>query len=115
MIIAYISPGEDTDVTTKSLLSTSHTQQLVTVFFLLHVIDLSASAGSKVLVITANAWSDEQSYLSVVQTNVDMYRGIIPHLAQLSPKAVLLIASQPGSQTQTRHLLAQLLLKDNRN
>ncbi|XP_067236536.1 ubiquitin-conjugating enzyme E2 variant 3 [Chanodichthys erythropterus] len=57
--------------------------------------DLSASAGSKVVVVTANAWSDEQSYLSVVQTNVDMYRGIIPHLAQLSPKAVLLIASQP--------------------
>ncbi|XP_051975779.1 ubiquitin-conjugating enzyme E2 variant 3-like isoform X2 [Xyrauchen texanus] len=57
--------------------------------------DLSASAASKVVVITANAWSDEQSYVSVVQTNVDMYRGIIPHLAQLSPKAVLLIASQP--------------------
>ncbi|XP_051549020.1 ubiquitin-conjugating enzyme E2 variant 3 [Myxocyprinus asiaticus] len=57
--------------------------------------DLSASAGSKVVVITANAWSDEQSYASVVQTNVDMYRRIIPHLAQLSPKAVLLIASQP--------------------
>ncbi|XP_016403310.1 ubiquitin-conjugating enzyme E2 variant 3-like, partial [Sinocyclocheilus rhinocerous] len=56
---------------------------------------LSASAGSKVVVITANAWSDEQSYLSVVQTNVDMYGGIIPRLAQLSPKAVLLIASQP--------------------
>ncbi|TRY82909.1 hypothetical protein DNTS_011655 [Danionella cerebrum] len=46
--------------------------------------DLSAAAGSKVVVITANAWSDEQSYLSVVQTNVDMYRGIIPRLAQLS-------------------------------
>lgn len=57
--------------------------------------ELVASAGSKVVVVTANAWSDEQSYLSVVQTNVDMYRGIIPHLAQLSPKAVLLIASQP--------------------
>uniref|UniRef100_A0A8C1DFG5 UEV and lactate/malate dehyrogenase domains n=1 Tax=Cyprinus carpio carpio TaxID=630221 RepID=A0A8C1DFG5_CYPCA len=57
--------------------------------------DLSASAGSKVVVITANAWSDEQSYLSVVQTNVDMYRSIIPRLAQLSPKAVLLVASQP--------------------
>ncbi len=114
MIIAYISPGEDTDVTTKSLLNLSYTAAGDSVF-LLHVIDLSASAGSKVLVITANAWSDEQSYLSVVQTNVDMYRGIIPHLAQLSPKAVLLIASQPGSQTQTRHLLTQLLLKDNRN
>ncbi|KAI7811761.1 ubiquitin-conjugating enzyme E2 variant 3, partial [Triplophysa rosa] len=57
--------------------------------------DLSASAGSKVVIVTANAWSDEQSYASVVQTNVDLYRGMIARLAQLSPKAVLLIASQP--------------------
>lgn len=57
--------------------------------------DLSASAGSKVVVVTANAWSEEQSYVSVVQTNVDMYRSIIPSLARLSPTAVLLIVSQP--------------------
>lgn len=59
-------------------------------------LDLSASAGSRVIVVTANAWSSEQSYVSVVQTNVDMYRGIIPHLARLSPEAVMIIASQPG-------------------
>nr|XP_040024294.1 ubiquitin-conjugating enzyme E2 variant 3-like isoform X2 [Gasterosteus aculeatus aculeatus] len=57
--------------------------------------DLSASAGSRVVVVTANAWSGEQSYASVVQTNVDLYRGIIPNLARYSPKAVLIIASQP--------------------
>ncbi|KAM4572596.1 ubiquitin-conjugating enzyme E2 variant 3 [Odontesthes bonariensis] len=57
--------------------------------------DLSASAGSRVVVVTANAWSSEQSYVSVVQTNVDLYRGIIPNLAHLSPNAVMLIASQP--------------------
>lgn len=57
--------------------------------------DLSSSAGSRVVVVTANAWSGAQSYLSVVQTNVDMYRGIIPSLARLSPKAVIVIASQP--------------------
>ncbi|XP_071401268.1 ubiquitin-conjugating enzyme E2 variant 3 [Centroberyx affinis] len=57
--------------------------------------DLSASAGSKVIVVTANAWSNEQSYVSVVQTNVELYRGIIPGLARLSPNAVMLIASQP--------------------
>ncbi|KAI3371507.1 hypothetical protein L3Q82_024093, partial [Scortum barcoo] len=57
--------------------------------------DMSASAGSRVVVVTANAWSSEQSYVSVVQTNVDMYRGIIPNLARLSPNAVMLIASQP--------------------
>ncbi|XP_037307265.2 ubiquitin-conjugating enzyme E2 variant 3 [Pungitius pungitius] len=57
--------------------------------------DLSASAGSRVVVVTANAWSGEQSYASVVQTNVDLFRGIIPTLARYSPNAVLLIASQP--------------------
>ncbi|XP_008291901.1 ubiquitin-conjugating enzyme E2 variant 3 [Stegastes partitus] len=57
--------------------------------------DLSASAGSRVVVVTANAWSSEQSYVSVVQTNVDLYRGIIPNLARLSPNAVMIIASQP--------------------
>lgn len=62
----------------------------------LDVLDLSASAGSRVVVVTANAWSGEQSYVSVVQTNVDLYRKIIPKLAHLSPTAVMLIASQPG-------------------
>ncbi|KAM9351964.1 ubiquitin-conjugating enzyme E2 variant 3 [Symphorus nematophorus] len=57
--------------------------------------DLSASAGSRVVVVTANAWSSEQSYVSVVQTNVDLYRGIIPNLARLNPNAVMLVASQP--------------------
>uniref|UniRef100_UPI0037E98F62 ubiquitin-conjugating enzyme E2 variant 3 n=1 Tax=Semicossyphus pulcher TaxID=241346 RepID=UPI0037E98F62 len=57
--------------------------------------DFSASAGSRVIVVTANAWSGEQSYVSVVQTNVDLYRGIIPNLARLSPNAVMLVASQP--------------------
>lgn len=57
---------------------------------------MSASVGSRVVVVTANAWSNEQSYVSVVQTNVDLYRGIIPNLARLSPNAVFLIASQPG-------------------
>ncbi|XP_020497057.2 ubiquitin-conjugating enzyme E2 variant 3 [Labrus bergylta] len=57
--------------------------------------DFSASAGSRVVVVTANAWSSEQSYVSVVQTNVDLYRGFIPNLARLSPNAVMIIASQP--------------------
>ena len=60
------------------------------------LLDLSASAGSSVLVVTANAWSSEQSYVGLVQANVDLYRGIIPNLVQLSPSAVMLIASQPG-------------------
>ncbi|XP_054631274.1 ubiquitin-conjugating enzyme E2 variant 3 isoform X2 [Dunckerocampus dactyliophorus] len=57
--------------------------------------DLSASAGSRVVVVTANAWSSEQSYVSVVQTNVDLFKGFIPKLARHNPDAVMLIASQP--------------------
>ncbi|KAM4734827.1 ubiquitin-conjugating enzyme E2 variant 3 [Anableps anableps] len=57
--------------------------------------DISASAGSRVIVVTANSWSSEESYVKVVQTNVDLYRGIIPNLGHHSPNAILLIASQP--------------------
>ncbi|XP_077567108.1 ubiquitin-conjugating enzyme E2 variant 3 [Stigmatopora nigra] len=57
--------------------------------------DLSASEGSRVLVLTANAWSADQSYLGVLQTNVDLYRRTVPALARLSPDAVVLVASQP--------------------
>ncbi|XP_074533818.1 ubiquitin-conjugating enzyme E2 variant 3 [Halichoeres trimaculatus] len=57
--------------------------------------DFAASAGSRVIVVTANAWSSEQSYVTVVQANVDLYKGIIPNVARLSPSAVLIIASQP--------------------
>ncbi|XP_043979498.1 ubiquitin-conjugating enzyme E2 variant 3 [Gambusia affinis] len=57
--------------------------------------DISSSAGSKVIVVTANSWSNDESYVKVVQTNVDLYRGIIPNLVHLSPNAILLIASQP--------------------
>lgn len=57
--------------------------------------DFSASAGSRVVVVTANSWSNDQSYVSVVQANVDLFRGIIPSVAHYSPSAVLLITSQP--------------------
>lgn len=71
----------------------------------LPLLDMSASAGSRVVVVTANAWSSEQSYVSVVQTNVDLYRGFIPNLAGFSPNAVMLIASQPGWCWKKRHSL----------
>ncbi|XP_008409768.1 ubiquitin-conjugating enzyme E2 variant 3 [Poecilia reticulata] len=57
--------------------------------------DISSSAGSKVIVVTVNSWNNDESYVKVVQTNVDLYRGIIPNLVHLSPNAILLIASQP--------------------
>ncbi|MEE6499415.1 hypothetical protein FKM82_003443 [Ascaphus truei] len=57
--------------------------------------DISSTAGSKVVIITVNAWSNAQSYLSVLQSNVDLLRGIIPAVAYHSQTSVLLIASQP--------------------
>ncbi|RXM36507.1 Ubiquitin-conjugating enzyme E2 variant 3 [Acipenser ruthenus] len=63
--------------------------------------DFSSSAGSRVVVVTANSWSNDQSYVSVVQANVDLFRGIIPSVAHYSPSAVLLITSQPEIGTDT--------------
>lgn len=57
--------------------------------------DMSASVGSRVVILTANSWSSEQSYAAVVQANVDLYRGIVPNLVRLSPAAIFLVASQP--------------------
>lgn len=57
--------------------------------------DLSALAGSKVVVITVNAWSNAQSYLEVLQSNVDLLRGFVPAVSYHCPDSVLVIASQP--------------------
>ncbi|XP_043938791.1 ubiquitin-conjugating enzyme E2 variant 3-like [Protopterus annectens] len=57
--------------------------------------DYSSSAESSVVIITANSWSNDQSYVSVVQSNVDLFKGIIPSVTRYSPNSVLLIVSQP--------------------
>ncbi|XP_053576642.1 ubiquitin-conjugating enzyme E2 variant 3 isoform X1 [Bombina bombina] len=57
--------------------------------------EISSIAGSKVVVITVNAWSNDQSYIGVLQSNVDMLRGLIPAVASHCPNSVLLVASQP--------------------
>uniref|UniRef100_A0A8D2JI56 UEV domain-containing protein n=1 Tax=Varanus komodoensis TaxID=61221 RepID=A0A8D2JI56_VARKO len=57
--------------------------------------DFSASADSKVVVLTVNSLGNAESYLDVVQNNVELFRGIIPSVAQYSPHSVLLVASQP--------------------
>lgn len=57
--------------------------------------DYSASAGSNVVIISANSWNNDQSYVSVVQSNVELFKGIIPSVTHHSPNSVLLIASQP--------------------
>ncbi|XP_075693174.1 ubiquitin-conjugating enzyme E2 variant 3 [Rhinoderma darwinii] len=57
--------------------------------------DLSSVAGSKVIVVTVNAWSNAQSYLEVLQSNVDLLRGFLPAISYHCPESVLVIASQP--------------------
>ncbi|XP_077177691.1 ubiquitin-conjugating enzyme E2 variant 3 isoform X2 [Paroedura picta] len=57
--------------------------------------DFSATRDSKVVVLTVNYLGNTQSYLDVVQNNVDLFRGIIPSVAHYSQNSILLVASQP--------------------
>uniref|UniRef100_UPI00398F830F sperm-specific sodium:proton exchanger-like isoform X2 n=1 Tax=Pristiophorus japonicus TaxID=55135 RepID=UPI00398F830F len=57
--------------------------------------DFSDSAGSSVVIVTANTWGGEESYLQALQSNVDLFRTIIPNTVRYSPNCVLIIASQP--------------------
>uniref|UniRef100_A0A8D2NI15 UEV and lactate/malate dehyrogenase domains n=1 Tax=Zonotrichia albicollis TaxID=44394 RepID=A0A8D2NI15_ZONAL len=57
--------------------------------------DFSASADSKVVVLTVNSLGNAQTYLDVIQSNVDLFRGIIPAVSHYSQSAVLLVASHP--------------------
>ncbi|XP_060118689.1 ubiquitin-conjugating enzyme E2 variant 3 [Heteronotia binoei] len=57
--------------------------------------DFSATRNSKLVVLTVNYLGNAQSYLDVVQNNVDLFRGIIPSVAHYSQNSVLLVASQP--------------------
>ncbi|NXP21902.1 UEVLD enzyme, partial [Scytalopus superciliaris] len=57
--------------------------------------DLSASADSKIVVLTVNYLGNAQTYLDVIQSNVDLFRGIIPAISHYSQNAVLLVASHP--------------------
>ncbi|XP_078405136.1 ubiquitin-conjugating enzyme E2 variant 3 isoform X1 [Cetorhinus maximus] len=57
--------------------------------------DFSDSAGSRVVIVTANTWGGEESYLKALQSNVDLFRTIIPSTVRYSPNCILIIASQP--------------------
>ncbi|KAE9545992.1 hypothetical protein FO519_010796, partial [Halicephalobus sp. NKZ332] len=58
--------------------------------------DYSVSAGSKICVITAGCRQREgESRLSLVQRNVEIFRGIIPQLVKHSPNTLFLVVSNP--------------------
>ncbi|XP_071527477.1 L-lactate dehydrogenase isoform X2 [Panulirus ornatus] len=58
--------------------------------------DFSVTAGSRLCIVTAGARQREgESRLSLVQRNVDIFKGIIPNLVKYSPNCILLIVSNP--------------------
>ncbi|XP_065793335.1 ubiquitin-conjugating enzyme E2 variant 3 isoform X2 [Muntiacus reevesi] len=50
---------------------------------------------AKVVIFTVNSLGSSQSYLDVVQSNVDMFRALVPALGHYSQHGILLVASQP--------------------
>ena len=83
-----------------SIKTSKHTKNLyldLRLFLFIHL-DPSASAHSKVVIFTVNSLGTSQSYLDVVQRNVDMFRALVPALGHYSPNSILLVASQPGKR-----------------
>ncbi|XP_076200241.1 ubiquitin-conjugating enzyme E2 variant 3 isoform X3 [Aptenodytes patagonicus] len=68
--------------------------------------DFSASADSKVVVLTVNSLGNAQTYLDVIQSNVDLFRGIIPAISHYSQNTVLLVASHPVPSWTSCNLVA---------
>jgi L-lactate dehydrogenase len=58
--------------------------------------DLSVSAGSRLIIVTAGVRQKEgESRLDLVQRNTDIMKGLIPKLVEYSPDTTLLIVSNP--------------------
>ncbi|CAA88944.1 L-lactate dehydrogenase [Caenorhabditis elegans] len=58
--------------------------------------DYSITAGSKLCVVTAGARQREgETRLSLVQRNVEIFKGIIPQLVKYSPDTCILVVSNP--------------------
>jgi len=58
--------------------------------------DLKVTENSDIIVITAGARQKPgESRLSLVQRNTDIYKGMIPKLAQYSPNAIFFVVSNP--------------------
>lgn len=69
-------------------------------FFFIKIVgvtDYDITKGSKLCVVTAGVRQREgESRLSLVQRNVEIFKGIIPKLVANSPDTMLLIVSNPG-------------------
>ncbi|VDO95153.1 unnamed protein product [Heligmosomoides polygyrus] len=59
--------------------------------------DYAITANSKLCIITAGARQREgESRLSLVQRNVDIFKGIVPKLVKHSPGTLIMVVSNPG-------------------
>lgn len=58
--------------------------------------DYALSEGSRIVIVTAGARQREgESRLSLVERNVNIFRGIIPNIVKYSPQCILLVVSNP--------------------
>lgn len=58
--------------------------------------NLSVSAGSRLIIITAGVRQKEgESRLALVQRNTDILKGLVPKLVEYSPDTTLLVVSNP--------------------
>ncbi|KIH62541.1 lactate/malate dehydrogenase, NAD binding domain protein, partial [Ancylostoma duodenale] len=60
------------------------------------IVDYAITAGSKICVITAGARQREgETRLSLVQRNVEIFKGIVPQLVKYSPNTIIMVVSNP--------------------
>ena len=62
--------------------------------------DPEITANSRVIIITAGVRQKEgENRLSLLQRNLDILKSLVPKLVSLSPDAVLIVVSNPGTNT----------------
>lgn len=70
-------------------------------FQLPYCTDYSVTTGSSIVIITAGARQQpDESRLSLVQRNVNIYKKIVPEIARHSPNAILIVVSNPGTEVE---------------
>lgn len=62
--------------------------------------DYSVTANSRIVVVTAGVRQQEgESRLNLVQRNISVFKHIIPQIIKYSPNCILIVVSNPGTQT----------------
>lgn len=62
---------------------------------IVHTGGVPESAGSDIVILTAAAGHDRVSRRNTARINADLFRGIVPDLARVSPDAVFIVVSNP--------------------